>query len=41
VDFFSTPGAPIGSYTSPSKQTRAEKGDFAAGRTARWFGGSR
>lgn len=41
VDFFSTPGTPIGSYTSPSELTRAEKGDFAASRTARWFGGSR
>lgn len=38
VDFFSTPGTPIGSYTEPSDLTRSEKGDFASSRAARWFG---
>ena len=38
VDFFSTPGTPIGVYTPPSDRTRSEKGDFASSRRARWFG---
>ena len=38
VDFFTTPGQPIGAYTAPSDQTRSEKGAFASSRHARWFG---
>jgi len=37
VDFFSTPGHPIGTFTPPSPQTAEEKGTFAASRRARWF----
>jgi sulfide:quinone oxidoreductase len=38
VDFFSTPGKPVGTFTAPSPQTTAEKVEFAASRRARWFG---
>ena len=38
VDFFSTPGHPTGTFTSPSAATAAEKGTFGAVRRARWFG---
>jgi sulfide:quinone oxidoreductase len=38
VDFFSTPGHPIGTFVAPSTETAAEKTDFASSRRARWFG---
>jgi hypothetical protein len=38
VDFFSTPGHPTGTYTSPSPQTAEEKAEFGSSRHARWFG---
>jgi sulfide:quinone oxidoreductase len=38
VDFFSTPGHPTGTFTSPSPQTAEEKAEFATSRHARWFG---
>ncbi len=38
VDFFSTPGHPIGTFVAPSTETAAEKVDFASSRRARWFG---
>ena len=38
VDFFSTPGQPIGTFVAPSTETAAEKVDFASSRRARWFG---
>jgi sulfide:quinone oxidoreductase len=38
VDFFSTPGSPITSFTAPSEVTAAEKAEFGASRGARWFG---
>ncbi len=38
VDFFSTPGRPIGTFTAPSPQTTAEKVTFAISRRHRWFG---
>ena len=38
VDFFTTPGTPIGRFVEPSAETSAEKGAFAATRTARWLG---
>lgn len=38
VDFFSTPGNPITSFTAPSETTAAEKAEFGASRSARWFG---
>jgi sulfide:quinone oxidoreductase len=38
VDFFSTPGSPITSFTAPSEATAAEKAEFGASRGARWFG---
>jgi sulfide:quinone oxidoreductase len=37
VDFFSTPGHPIGTFTSPSPQTAEEKATFVTSRRARWF----
>jgi sulfide:quinone oxidoreductase len=37
VDFFSTPGRPIGTFTSPSPETADEKATFATSRRARWF----
>jgi sulfide:quinone oxidoreductase len=37
VDFFSTPGHPIGTFTSPSAKTAEEKATFAASRRTRWF----
>jgi sulfide:quinone oxidoreductase len=37
VDFFSTPGHPIGTFTSPSLQTAEEKATFVTDRRARWF----
>ncbi|HSW42966.1 MAG TPA: NAD(P)/FAD-dependent oxidoreductase, partial [Patescibacteria group bacterium] len=40
VDFFSTPGHPTGTFTSPSAQTAAEKVEFGTSRRARWFGRS-
>ena len=38
VDFFSTPGHPIGTFVPPSAQTAREKADFGASRHKRWFG---
>jgi sulfide:quinone oxidoreductase len=38
VDFFSTPGKPIGNFIAPSPQTTAEKVEFVTTRRARWFG---
>ena len=38
VDFFSTPGQPIGKFVPPSRETSAEKSEFALSRRARWFG---
>ena len=38
VDFFSTPGRPLGTFTAPSALTAAEKAEFAAERYARWYG---
>jgi sulfide:quinone oxidoreductase len=38
VDFFSTPGQPIGTFTEPSPATAAEKAEYGASRRARWFG---
>jgi len=38
VDFFSTPGHPIGTFVPPSAEMGAEKADFASSRRARWFG---
>ncbi len=38
VDFFSTPGSPITSFTAPSEATAAEKAEFGASRGTRWFG---
>jgi sulfide:quinone oxidoreductase len=38
VDFFSTPGHPIGTFVPPSPETTAEKAGFASGRRERWFG---
>ncbi|HEX6230836.1 MAG TPA: FAD-dependent oxidoreductase [Actinomycetota bacterium] len=38
VDFFSTPGHPIGTFVPPSAETAADKADFASVRRARWFG---
>lgn len=38
VDFFSTPGRPTGTFTSPSPMTAAEKVAFGTTRRARWFG---
>ena len=38
VDFFSTPGHPTGTFTEPSAETAAEKGEFATERHVRWFG---
>jgi sulfide:quinone oxidoreductase len=37
VDFFSTPGKPIGRFTPASAETADEKDSFAATRRARWF----
>jgi hypothetical protein len=37
VDFFSTPGHPIGTFTSPSPQTAEEKAMFVTNRRPRWF----
>ena len=38
VDFFSTPGSPIGTFVPPSAEVAAEKALFAGTRRARWFG---
>jgi len=38
VDFFTTPGAPIGAFVEPSADTFAEKAGFSSSRRARWFG---
>lgn len=38
VDFFTTPGTPVATYTPPSERTRTEKADFAGTRRRRWFG---
>ena len=38
VDFFSTPGSPIGTFVPPSAEVAAEKASFAGTRRARWFG---
>jgi sulfide:quinone oxidoreductase len=38
VDFFSTPGRPTGTFTTPSASTALEKAEFGASRRARWFG---
>jgi len=38
VDFFSTPGKPIGVFTPPSAETAAAKDDFGPSRHRRWFG---
>ena len=38
VDFFTTPGTPIGSFVEPSEQTSHEKETFSGTRRARWFG---
>jgi sulfide:quinone oxidoreductase len=38
VDFFSTPGHPIGTFTPPSPVTAREKVDFTADRRSRWLG---
>ena len=38
VDFFSTPGHPIGTFIAPSTGTANEKLDFASIRRVRWFG---
>lgn len=38
VDFFSTPGHPVGTFTAPSAATAAEKTEYGASRRARWFG---
>ena len=38
VDFFSTPGHPIGTFTEPSEALRADKAEFGSSRRARWFG---
>lgn len=38
VDFYTTPGTPIGTHTAPSAETRDEKARFAASRRERWFG---
>jgi sulfide:quinone oxidoreductase len=37
VDFFSTPGHPVGTFISPSLQTAEEKATFVTSRRARWF----
>ena len=37
VDFFSTPGKPIGTFTPASAETAAEKEAFVATRRQRWF----
>lgn len=37
VDFFSTPGKPIGTFTPASAETAAEKESFVATRRQRWF----
>ena len=38
VDFFSTPGSPIGTFVPPSAEVAAEKASFAGTRRERWFG---
>lgn len=38
VDFFSTPGHPMGIFTAPSALTADEKASFGSSRHARWFG---
>jgi hypothetical protein len=38
VDFFRTPGHPIGTHTPASPATAAEKEAFGTERHARWFG---
>ncbi|MFN8623450.1 MAG: FAD-dependent oxidoreductase [Chloroflexota bacterium] len=38
VDFYTTPGTPIGRHTDPDDETRTEKSRFAASRRERWFG---
>ena len=38
VDFFSTPGHPIGTFTAPSPAVAAEKTSFGSSRRERWFG---
>lgn len=38
VDFYTTPGTPIGVHTAPSEATRDEKARFAGSRRERWFG---
>jgi sulfide:quinone oxidoreductase len=38
VDFFSTPGRPIGTFAAPSTRIAAEKANFGPSRRARWFG---
>jgi sulfide:quinone oxidoreductase len=37
VDFFSIPGQPIGTFTSPTAETAEEKRAFVTDRRARWF----
>lgn len=39
VDFFTTPGSPIGTLVGPSTALAVEKAAFGATRRARWFGG--
>jgi sulfide:quinone oxidoreductase len=39
VDFFTTPGTPIGTFTPPSAATASEKQEFATTRRDRWFAG--
>lgn len=38
VDFFSTPGRPIGTFNPPSPEMAADKAEFSSSRRARWFG---
>ena len=38
VDFFSTPGSPIGTFVPPSASVAAEKASFAGTRREHWFG---